>query len=150
MQVADILQAKGNTVISIKPTDTISALSQLLRARRVGAAVVSSDGKRMEGVITERDICYAIGTHGANLHTLPVASLMTSNVITCTPRDSVAHVASTMLSRKFRHLPVVDQGKVVGMVSIRDVLNLRVDELQQQTAHLRSFATQSDSALQDR
>lgn len=149
MQVADILQAKGFTVISIKPTDTIAALSQLLRARRVGAAVVSSDGKRLEGVITERDICYAVAVHGAALHTVPVATLMTSNVITCTPKDSVAHVASTMLSRKFRHIPVVDHGKVVGMVSIRDVLNLRVDELQQQTAHLRSFA-QSESVLDDR
>ena len=150
MQVADILDAKGYTVVAIKPADTVAALSQLLRTKRVGAAVVSTDGRRIDGVITERDITYAIAEHGAGLHALPVSAIMTRNVITCTPSDSIAHVASTMLSRKFRHLPVVADGRVVGMVSIRDVLNQRVDELQQVTAQLRSFASSDVVALQDR
>lgn len=150
MQVADILQAKGYAVIAIKPTDTVAALSELLRTNRVGAAVVSTDGQLIEGVITERDVVYAVSVHGAALPAMQVSSLMTRNVITCTPRDSIAHVAATMLARKFRHLPVVEGGRVVGMVSIRDVLNQRVDELQQQTAHLRAFATTDVVMQQDR
>lgn len=150
MNVADILDVKGYMVVAIKPTESIAALCQLLRAKRVGAAVVSSDGRKLEGVITERDIAYALGAHDGNLQGHTVATLMTRNVITCTPKDSVAHVASTMLSHKFRHIPVVEQDRVVGMVSIRDVLNQRVDELQQQTAQLRSFATETNVVIQDR
>lgn len=150
MKVADILKAKGAAVNAIKPTDTIAALSDMLRERRVGAAVVTSDGRGLEGVITERDILFAVGVHGPALASLPVSVLMTRKVITCTPRDSIAHVASTMQAHKFRHIPVVDEDRIVGMISIRDVLNQRVDELQQQAAHLRSFATTDAVVQQDR
>lgn len=150
VKVSSILASKGSAVVTIKPTDTIAVLSQLLRERRIGAAVVTSDGRSVEGVISERDIAYGLAAHAGSMHALPVAELMTRNVITCSPGDDIAHVASTMLSRHVRHLPVVDGTRVVGMVSMRDVLGLRVTELQQQTAQLRSFALHSALEPQDR
>lgn len=150
MGVAEILARKGGAIITIKPGDSIAALSQLLRERRIGAAVVSSDGIKVEGVISERDLAYGLSTHKDALHRMPVSELMTKAVITCSPRDTVGHVASTMMSRNIRHLPVVDGDKLVGMVSIRDVLNVRVEELQQQAAQLRSFVQQTSVPPQDR
>lgn len=150
MKVADILEAKGHAVYTVKPTDTMGALSQCLREARIGAAIVSSDGQTVDGVISERDLAYGLAVHKANLHTLPVSALMTKTVITCSPNDSVAIVASTMLSRKVRHLPVQDGDRLVGMVSIRDVLNVRLDELQRETGLLRAFASHTDRAPQDR
>ncbi len=143
MIIRDILEAKGSAVVTIEPSDTIAALSRLLQEYKIGAAVVSSDGKTIEGVISERDIALGVGIHEAALPSLQVSELMTRTVITCAPNDPVARVASTMLSRRIRHLPVEDDGKLVGMVSIRDILNERVDELQQTAARLRSFANEA-------
>jgi CBS domain-containing protein len=150
VKVADILALKGSAVITIKSSDTIETLSQLLREKRIGAAVVSSDGQTVEAVISERDIAYGLAIHKADLHTLFVSALMTKTVITCSPNDNIGFVASTMLSRNIRHLPVEEEGRLIGMVSIRDVLNLRVNELQQQTAQLRAFVNERARAPQDR
>ena len=150
MFVRDVLTLKGSVVISIGPSDTIGALCNLLREKRIGAAIVSSDGRTIEGVISERDVAYGLAVHGAELITLRVSDLMTKTVITCMPDDRVSIVASTMLSRNIRHLPVEVDGFAVGMVSIRDVLNFRVVDLQQQTAQLRVLANQMDSVPQDR
>ena len=150
MKVADILAQKGSVVFTIKPSETIGTLSQLLRDRRIGAAIVSSDGKAVDGVISERDVAYGLSLHKADLHTLLVSTLMTRTVITCSPNDNIAKVASTMLSRNIRHLPVNDDNRLVGMVSIRDVLNLRLDELQRETAQLRNLVNQTDRDPQDR
>ena len=150
MKVADILALKGSAVFTIKPSETIGTLSQLLRERRIGAAIVSSDGEAIDGVISERDVAYGLSIHKADLHTMLVSALMTKTVITCSPNDDVAKVASTMLSRNIRHLPVDDDNRLVGMVSIRDVLNLRLDELQRETAQLRTLVNQTDRDPQDR
>ena len=150
MKVADILAFKGSAVITIKPSESVGALSQLLRGKRIGAAIVSDDGQTVDGVISERDVAYGLSIHKADLHTLPVSALMTKTVITCSPGDEVARVASTMLSRNIRHIPVHDGNGLVGMVSIRDVLNVRLDELQRETAQLRSLANQADREPQDR
>jgi CBS domain-containing protein len=150
VKVANILALKGSVVITIKPSETIGTLSQLLRDRRIGAAIVSSDGQAVDGVISERDIAYSLSIHKADLHTLLVSALMTKTVITCSPDDNIAKVASTMLSRNIRHLPVVDDHRLVGMVSIRDVLNVRLDELQRETAQLRNLVNQTDRESQDR
>lgn len=150
VKVAEILARKNAAVITIKPTDTIEALSRLLRHHRVGAATVSSDGRRVEGVITERDVVYAVATHGADLAKTPVSALMTRQVITCAPGDAAGQVASIMQSHRFRHIPVVENDLLIGMVSIRDVLNLRVDELQQQAAMLRNYAMNAAPVPQDR
>jgi CBS domain-containing protein len=150
MKVADILAYKGSAVITIKPSESVEALSKLLREKRIGAAIVSSDRTTIDGVISERDVAYGLSVHKADLHALPVSALMTKTVITCSPGDDVARVASTMLSRNIRHIPVHDGKGLLGMVSIRDVLNVRLDELQQETAQLRSLASQTDREPQDR
>jgi CBS domain-containing protein len=150
MNVQDILTAKKAKTLLIKPTDTIRSLCDALRAHRVGAAVVSSDGSRIDGIITERDVTYALAQHGGDLAGKAVSEFMTRAVITCAPTDDPGRVASAMLSRNFRHIPVADNGLFVGMVSIRDVLKERVDELQQQTAHMRTLSAQMDGSVQDR
>ena len=141
---------KGPVVITIKPSESLAALSKLLRDNRIGAAVVSSDGQTIDGVISERDLAYGLSVHKADLHTLLVSALMTKAVVTCSPSEDVAKVASTMLSRNIRHIPVVDGNRLVGMISIRDVLNLRLDELQRETAQLRSLVIRTDREPQDR
>ena len=150
VKVSSILEAKGPRVITIKPSDTIAMLAGRLREERIGAAVVSSDGRTVEGMISERDLAYALAEHKGNLHAMPVSALMTKIVITCSPDDSVANVASTMLARNIRHIPVEDRKQLIGMVSIRDVLNLRVAELQQRTNLLHAFVRETDRDTQDR
>lgn len=150
MKVADILAEKGSAVITVKPSETIGALSQRLREKRIGAAIVSSDGQTVCGVISERDIAYGLSVHAGNLHMLPVSALMTEAVVTCSPDDNIATVASTMFARNIRHLPVEEGKRLVGMISIRDVLNVRVNELQRQTSLLRAFASHTDRDPEDR
>ncbi|MBO0763710.1 MAG: CBS domain-containing protein [Hyphomicrobiaceae bacterium] len=134
----------------MKPSESIATLSRLLRDKRIGAAIVSNDGNTIDGVISERDVAYGLAVHESNLHTLLVSALMTKAVITCSPRDDVAKVASTMLSRNIRHIPVHDGNGLIGMVSIRDVLKERLEELQRETAQLRSLAIQTNPEPQDR
>ncbi len=150
MKVQDVLAAKGSTVVTVKPADTIATLSEVLHAKRIGAAVVSNNGETIDGVISERDLAYGIGRHGAKLAQMPVSALMTEKVFTCTPDDPIGRVASMMLSRNVRHLPVEKDGRLVGIVSIRDVLKVRVEELQQRSALLNSLANKSDRPQQDR
>jgi CBS domain-containing protein len=150
VKVADILAAKGSAVFTVKPTETVIALSQRLREARIGAAIVSSDGQTVDGVISERDVAYGLAVHKAKLHSMSVAELMTKTVIRCSPDDNIANVASTMLARNIRHLPVEEGKRLVGMISMRDVLNSRLDELQRQTSMLRAFASQTDREPQDR
>ena len=150
MYVRDVLEIKGKPVVAIRPTDTINALCKLLREKRIGAIIVSSDGGTIEGVISERDVAYGLAVHGAALDQMLVSTLMTKTVITCKPDERVATVASTMLSRNIRHIPVEKDGRAVGMVSIRDVLNMRVVDLQQTAAQLRSFVNEVERPIQDR
>ena len=150
MNIREILAAKGKKVFSVKPTDSITALSQALRANSVGAAVVSGNGQSIDGVITERDVVNGLSKHGAQLHAMAVSELMTAKVITCSPHDTVASVASTMMARRIRHVPVEEDGRLLGMLSIRDMLNERIDQLQQATAQLRTFVKEANREPQDR
>lgn len=144
MNVANILAVKGSDIFTIGPNETIGALSERLREKRIGAVIVSRDGKAVDGVISERDIAYGVAVHKGALPAMPVSALMTKTVFTCSPQDKVSVVASTMLARNVRHLPVVDEdGRLVGMISMRDVLNLRLDELQQEASMLRAFASEA-------
>ena len=100
MRVADILaRKKVSALITIKPSESAGTLSQLLKDRRIGAAIVSDDGQTIDGIISERDLAYGLATRKADLHAIAVSELMTKTVITCSPNDDIAFVASTMLSR---------------------------------------------------
>lgn len=144
MKVSEILAVKGSNVITIEPSDTIAELCSRLREKRIGAAVVSRDGKAAEGMISERDVTYGLAVHKGELHALPVSTLMTKAVVVCSPDDDVALVASKMLSNRIRHIPVLDNDRLIGMVSIRDVLNWRVSELQNESGLLRTFLSETE------
>ncbi|MEM8976452.1 MAG: CBS domain-containing protein, partial [Pseudomonadota bacterium] len=150
LTIRAILEAKGKPIFTVQPTDSIATLAAHLRERRVGAAVVSLDGKTIDGVITERDVVYGLATRDGTLKDTPVSELMTGNVITCSPNESVASVASTMMSRNIRHVPVEENGQLLGMLSIRDMLKERVDQLQQASAQLRKFVKEASREPQDR
>lgn len=150
MRVSEVLKRKGFNVVMVRPSDTIGTLSRLLREKRVGAAIVSNDGVTIDGFISERDVTYSLSVHMAELCDMPVAKIMTSRVITCSSDDDVAKVASSMQAHHIRHIPVVDDNRVCGMVSIRDVLNVRVDQLQHEAAMLRTLAGGSKAETQDR
>lgn len=139
MKIKEILALKRRATVTVKPTASIAELSTLLKKERIGAAVVSADGQHVDGVISERDIAFALCTHLDKMAALPVSALMTKHVIVCTPEDAVGLVASKMQAHSIRHIPVVQDGILQGIVSIRDVLNLRVDELQRSSAMLHTL-----------
>ena len=151
MNVSDVLARKNRTPITVKPGETVAVLSGRLRENKIGAAVVTRNGESIDGVVSERDLAHKLSLYGAEFGQLPVSAIMTANVICCRMADPIATVASTMLSRNIRHLPVVDDdGKLIGMVSMRDVVNIRIDELHHETALLRAWISESEPVYADR
>jgi signal-transduction protein with cAMP-binding, CBS, and nucleotidyltransferase domain len=143
MKVADILKGKSSAVMTVQPTLTIGALAQRLRSAGVGVMIVTSDGQTLDGIISERDIAYGLAAHGAALPSLKVTDLMTRAVITCSLQDTVVEVAKVMTMRRIRHLPVKDGAKLVGVVSIGDVLKSRISEIELEANVLRDIAIAS-------
>ena len=141
MTVADILRAKGSNVITVSPTATILTLVHLLKLKRIGALIVSRDGKTIDGIVSERDVAWGLAEHGADLLNLQVADLMTKSVLTCSPDDTTASIARIMTERRLRHLPVETRGELVGVISIGDVVKHRLDEMQVEADILRDYAT---------
>jgi CBS domain-containing protein len=141
MHVKDILAAKamGGDIVSIEPTADLAAAAQLLAARRIGAVLIRGAGGRLSGILSERDIVRAIAEHGADALKLPVGQVMTRNVSTCGEDDSIASIMERMTEGKFRHMPVVTKGKLVGLVSIGDVVKQRVGEIEQETEAMRDY-----------
>ena len=140
MKVSAILQSKGSSVKTITAGASVRELSQRLKFDAVGAMVVLSDGGRLAGIISERDVARGLADHGAALPSLPVSELMTTGVVTCGPDDSIASISKIMTQRRIRHLPVLEDGELVGMVSIGDVLKYRLDEIQLEANVLRDYA----------
>lgn len=140
MRVADVLKGKGSEIKSIAPTATVRELSERLRVADVGAMIVSTGKGDIAGIVTERDIVRAFATHGSALESMPVSDVMTRRVVTCSPDDSISQIARTMTERRFRHLPVRDGERLVGIVSIGDVLKRRIDEVQLEANVLRDYA----------
>ncbi len=140
MKVANILKTKGHDVMTVRPSETIAQLAQRLRFERVGAMIVSQDGSTIDGIISERDVAYGFAEHQSALSALPVADLMTKSVVTCSPDENVSDIARIMTQQRIRHLPVQDNGKLVGIISVGDVVKHRLDELQLETNVLRDYA----------
>ncbi len=137
MKVASILKSKGSSVATTAPGTTIFTVAWDLRLKGIGALVVSDDGNTVLGVITERDIVRGLTEHGPKLLALPVSQVMTSSVITCTPDDGITTVMGRMTRHRIRHIPVVDGGRLCGIVSIGDVVKHRLDELEMEANILR-------------
>lgn len=139
MTVAAILRAKGSHVESTGPDTTLYTAAWTLKLRGIGAlVVVGADGRRILGIVSERDIVRALVEQGEHLLALPVSRVMTTPVLTCTPADRVTAVMARMTRHRVRHLPVVaDGGELVGLISIGDVVKHRLDELELEANVLR-------------
>lgn len=140
-KVLDVLERKGDRLSTIKPTDTIAALSRRLRDEQVGALIVSADGKTVDGIISERDIAYALTTHLGDLHSMPVSSLMTKSVISCAPGDKVSDAAKVLREHRIRHLPVIDGKTLLGIIGMRDVLMQRLDDIRHSTKKVTNLVS---------
>jgi CBS domain-containing protein len=137
MKVASILRAKGAHVETARPETTVFTVAWELKLKGIGALVVSEDGTTVRGLISERDIAHGLTEHGPKLLGLPVSQVMTAPVVTCTPEDSITAVMALMTRHRVRHLPVVDGGRLCGIVSIGDVVKHRLDELEMEANILR-------------
>lgn len=130
MLVSQILKTKPDfVVVTVAPGTTVAQVAEVLSARRIGAVVVSSDGKRLGGIVSERDVVRELGRRGPDCLAGSVDSIMTSKVVTCTPADSADSVLQKMTDGRFRHLPVVVGDEMVGLISIGDVVKARLSEL---------------------
>jgi CBS domain-containing protein len=139
MRVREILDAKGRGVVTVRPEASVSTVVHRLVLERIGALVVSEDGRHIAGVVTESDIVRALAADGAAAVASGrrVAELMTRNVATCTPEDTVKRVMAEMTRRRVRHLPVVEGGGLAGIVSIGDVVKSRLGEVELEADVLR-------------
>ena len=140
MTVATLLKDKQPAVKMIRPDATMRDLAEQLRKERIGAMLVSKDGSALDGIISERDVAYGLAQHGDKLPRLPVSELMTKTVVVCAPEDSIPHIMSVMTQRRIRHLPVKQGDRIVGVISIGDVLKHRLGELQLEADVLRDVA----------
>jgi CBS domain-containing protein len=139
MNVKTILAAKGGNVIAIEPTATLAAAAKLLAKHRIGAVVINGAGGRLAGILSERDIVRSLAELGAKALDQPVGQVMTREVETCSEDDTVADIMERMTARKFRHLPVLTKGKLVGLVSIGDVVKQRVEEVESESEAMRDY-----------
>ena len=138
MTVRSILDSKGHDIQSVGPDVKLSAAIKLLGERKIGAVLVMNDG-RVEGILSERDIVRVLGERGAKVLDEPVSAVMTRKVVSCRESDTVSGLMEMMTLGKFRHLPVIEEGKVVGLISIGDVVKRRVHEYEAEQEALRDY-----------
>lgn len=129
MLVSLILKQKPQGVVTALPSISVAELAVLLAEKKIGAVVLSTDGKTLEGIVSERDVVRVLGQKGVNALNNPVSTIMTTKVITCTPQDRAPQVLQMMTDGRFRHMPVVSDGALVGLISIGDVVKARLSEL---------------------
>ena len=143
MYVRTILSGKGVEVATIARSASLAQAAAVLRDRRVGALVVSADGKRIDGIVSERDIVRCLASHGASALGRTVAEAMTAEVVTCRPNDHVGYLMALMTEERIRHVPVLDDdGLLGGIVSIGDVVKHRLGELQAENESLHEYLHQ--------
>jgi CBS domain-containing protein len=138
MTVRAILDTKGHHIQSVEPEAKLSAAIKILGERKIGAVLVMNRG-RIEGILSERDIVRVLGKRGASVLDEPVSAVMTRKVISCRQSDTVAAIMEMMTHGKFRHLPVVEDERVVGLISIGDVVKWRVQEYEREQEALREY-----------
>jgi CBS domain-containing protein len=143
MTVAQILNAKGRAVITAQPGDTVLAVAQTLAAKKIGAVVIVDAQGHIGGILSERDIVRAVAQGGPKALDKPVREFMTATVRTCTSRDTGAELMSLMTELRVRHLPVVEGGKLGGMISIGDVVKNRIEEIEREAEEMKSYIASS-------
>ncbi len=139
MFVSDILTQKGGLVFTVTPATTVAQITQQLSTRRIGAVLVMAGHDEVAGIVSERDLVRAVSLHGAAALDLEARHVMTREVITCDPDDSIDHIMEIMTHGRFRHLPVVRHGELLGVVSIGDVVKARLEEARHETEALKAY-----------
>lgn len=143
MNVQSILGNKGSGVVTIRADSSLADAVSMLRDAGVGALIVSDDGQHIDGIVSERDIVRALASHGASSLGRTVASVMSSDVVTCRAEDSVESLMVSMTERRIRHLPVVDDEHLLGgVISIGDVVKSRLGQLESENQHLVEYISQ--------
>lgn len=142
MRIADVLRTKGSTVASAEPETTVTELLAALAEHNIGAMVVLAVDGTVVGIVSERDVVRRLNERGAALLERPVSEIMTHEVFTCQPDDSVDSLTVLMTERRIRHVPVVTNGKLVGIVSIGDVVKSRIKKLEEDQQQLEAYITQ--------
>jgi CBS domain-containing protein len=141
MRIADVLRGKGGAVVTINPDATVAELLAGLAEHNIGAMVVAGpDG--VDGIVSERDVVRQLHSHGASVLSRPVETIMTSVVSTCSKEDTVDSLTLLMTENRVRHVPVLENGKLIGIVSIGDVVKTRMQELESEHEQLQSYITQ--------
>ena len=141
MNAATILKAKGNSVVTVRPGASLEEAARLLTERGIGCVVVAERGASPVGILSERDIVREVALGGAAKLKSTVAEAMTKPIHTCQPDDTIDHLMAVMTARRFRHVPVVEDGELVGIVSIGDVVKLRIAEAEMETQAMRTYIT---------
>ena len=139
MHVEHILATKGKDVISVKMGDTIGRAAEILNQNRIGAILVRDDSGYVEGILSERDIVCGMADMGAECLSTPVADLMTRDVVFCLPEDNIDTIMAIMTERRIRHLPVMRDGELMGIISIGDVVKYRIEEIQSEADAMRQY-----------
>ncbi len=139
MNVALILKEKGGDLVSVKPADSIATACRLLASHGIGAVLALNETGGIAGILSERDVVRGLAQHGVGLLDRSVDSLMTRHVMVCTPADSIQDVMHVMTKRRIRHLPVLEDGQLVGMISIGDVVKRRIADTELEAEALRQY-----------
>ncbi len=139
MTVSIILAGKGREVVTIEPSATLAAAVGLLAEKRIGAVLILGPDRRIAGILSERDIVRALAERGAAALDEPVGRTMTRRVSACNESETVSNIMERMTEGKFRHVPVVDQGRLVGIISIGDVVKHRLHEMERESAAMRDY-----------
>jgi CBS domain-containing protein len=139
MTIASVLREKGNTIVSVAPDTPIMEIVTTIASRRIGAVLVLDAAGQLAGIVSERDVVKAMASKGTDVHTLAAADIMTSTVTTVTPQTTINHAMELMDKGYFRHLPVVDDGKLVGIISVRDVVRARIERTEEEAQNLRTY-----------
>jgi CBS domain-containing protein len=143
MAVAQILKVKGRAVVTAGADDRVHSIVKTLAEKKIGAVVVLGDNEAIAGIVSERDIVRALAKHGSGALDLKVRDIMTAKVRTCTPHDSEAELMSLMTVNRIRHLPVLDNGKLGGMISIGDVVKFRMDAMEHEAEEMKLYIAQA-------
>lgn len=141
MKISRLLDRKGSYVATVRPNSSIIDAVRELANRSIGALVVSDDGRRIDGIISERDVVRAVSQFGAAILESPVRMIMSDDVFSCSPDDVVDSLMLMMTDHRIRHIPVVSDGALAGIVSIGDLVKTRLDELEQEREALEQYIT---------
>ena len=139
MTVANILRVKGTSIVTAKPGQKLHEVMKLMTRHRIGAVIVINANGDVAGVLSERDVVRALAGHGPDAFDHPVSRYMTEDVTTCTPHDTVEEIMEIMTRGRFRHVPVIEEGQLCGIVSIGDVVKIKIEQSEREVVALREY-----------